>query len=108
MLLAGRALAGTAVGMTLVTEPLYTAETSPARLRGRLSTNVEVSFNVGIVLGFVASWALSGLSDEMSWRWMMGISLVFPIVSLIGVFLVIPESPRWLASRNRLPQAGEV
>merc|ERR1719316_1834084 len=94
--------------MTLVTGPLYTAETSPARFRGMMSTNVEVSFNVGIVSGFVVSWIVSGLPDEQSWRWMMGISLIFPVISLIGVLFFIPESPRWLASKRRLREAEVV
>merc|ERR1719217_548015 len=92
----------------MVTEPLYIAETSPARLRGALNTNVEVSMQVGIILGFVASWVLSILDDETSWRCMMGVSLAFPVISLIGVCCVIPESPRWLASQNRLPEAQAV
>lgn len=108
MLLLGRAIAGIAVGMTIVTEPLYTAETSPARLRGMLSTNVEVSFNVGIVLGFTSSWCLRDLPDSTSWRWMMGLCLFAPIISLIGVFFILPESPRWLAKRGRLDDAEQV
>jgi len=108
MLLAGRALAGTAVGMTLVIEPLYTAETAPARLRGMLSTNVEVSFNVGIVLGFLASYLLRDFPDETSWRFMFGLCLFAPIVSIVGVGFVLPESPRWLASRGRHDEAESV
>lgn len=108
MLIIGRALAGVAVGMTLVVEPLYTAETSPARLRGMLSTNVEVSFNVGIVLGFFASWMLQDLPDSTSWRWMFALCLFAPLVSLLGVCCILPESPRWLASRGRMDEAEEV
>lgn len=108
VLLSGRALAGLAVGMTLVTEPLYTAEIAPARLRGMLNTNVEVSFNVGIVMGFLVSWMLRDLPDSISWRWMFSLCLVAPIVSLVGVMFVLPESPRWLASRGRLEEAQDV
>jgi len=111
VLVIGRALAGFAVGMTMVIEPLYTAETSPARIRGMLNTNVEVSFVIGILLAQCNSWKFmesEHLSDEMSFRYMMGFSLVFPILSLIGVFFVIPESPRWLASRHQLSEARTV
>lgn len=108
ILLVGRALAGVAVGITLVVGPLYTAEMSPAHLRGMLSTNSEVSFNVGIVMGFTSSWAFSGLADAVSWRWMLGVSLVFPVISLLGVSFVLSESPRWLAKRQRLFEAEAV
>eukprot|EP00930_Biecheleria_cincta_P055150 TRINITY_DN41502_c0_g1_i1.p1 TRINITY_DN41502_c0_g1~~TRINITY_DN41502_c0_g1_i1.p1 ORF type:complete len:466 (-),score=68.59 TRINITY_DN41502_c0_g1_i1:74-1471(-) len=105
LLVVGRAIAGFAMGLTLVTEPLYTAEMSPARLRGMLSTNVEVSFNVGILFGFIASWAFEDFDDDVSWRYMLGLSLIAPVASLFGVFAVLPESPRWLASQGRLHEA---
>lgn len=92
----------------LVTEPLYTAEVAPARVRGMLNTNVEVSFNVGIVLGFLVSWMLRDLPDSVSWRWMFSLCLLAPVVSLVGVFFVLPESPRWLASRGRFEEAEKV
>lgn len=104
----GRMVAGVAVGLTLVTEPLYTAEIAPARLRGRFGSNVEVSFNVGILTGYIMGWAFSGLPDTTSWRWMLGVSLAGPLFSLLGVATVLPESPRWLARQGRLPEAKAV
>lgn len=104
----GRCIAGLAVGMTLVIEPLYVAETSPARLRGMLSTNVEVSFNVGILVGYVCGWLFSELPEGQNWRVMMGVSLLAPIASLLGVVFILPESPRWLATQNRMEEAEDV
>lgn len=107
MLLIGRAIAGVAIGITLVAEPLFTSETAPARLRGMLSTNVEVSFNVGIVIGFVSSGLCSALPTETSWRVMIGCSLWAPVVSLLGMLYIVPESPRWLAMQGRLEEADK-
>jgi len=104
-LVLGRALAGFAVGVTHVTEPLYIAETSPASRRGMMSTNVEVSFNVGILAGFTSSYVFRNFPDDISWRLMIGASLIAPIASLFGVFFVLYESPRWLASQGRLIEA---
>lgn len=105
-LIVGRSCAGFAVGITLVAEPLYTSEIAPQRLRGLLTTNVEVSFNIGIVLGFVASWAFHSLPDDVSWRWMIGASLWAPVVSLLGMAFIVPESPRWLAMQGRHEEAS--
>ena len=43
------------------TAPFNQAELSPKRVRGALVSLNEVSINIGIVLGFLAGWAFSGL-----------------------------------------------
>eukprot|EP00747_Dinoflagellata_sp_TGD_P208276 gnl/TRDRNA2_/TRDRNA2_81792_c0_seq1.p1 gnl/TRDRNA2_/TRDRNA2_81792_c0~~gnl/TRDRNA2_/TRDRNA2_81792_c0_seq1.p1 ORF type:complete len:467 (+),score=59.64 gnl/TRDRNA2_/TRDRNA2_81792_c0_seq1:249-1649(+) len=108
VLVAGRGIAGLAVGIALVTGPLYTAETAPARIRGMLVASVDVSYNVGILLGYVAGFAFSDLPDDRSWRWMFACGLLPPTLNLIGVFAFLRESPRWLAMKGRLHEAETV
>ena len=73
VLLTGRILVGLGVGSSLMIAPLYAAELAPYRLRGALVTMIEVSINVGILLGYVIGFSLSGMSDEAGWRWMLGL-----------------------------------
>eukprot|EP00421_Protoceratium_reticulatum_P068594 CAMPEP_0168421232 /NCGR_PEP_ID=MMETSP0228-20121227/33176_1 /TAXON_ID=133427 /ORGANISM="Protoceratium reticulatum, Strain CCCM 535 (=CCMP 1889)" /LENGTH=479 /DNA_ID=CAMNT_0008435135 /DNA_START=14 /DNA_END=1453 /DNA_ORIENTATION=+ len=104
-LLIGRSIAGFATGMTLTMAPLYIAEVSPAKHRGRLTTFIEISYNSGIVLGYFVSWALRDLPESGAWRLMLGLGLLPPVAILAGALGVMYESPRWLASQGRTEEA---
>ena len=58
-LMMGRFVTGLGVGLGLAIDPVYIAEVSPPKHRGRLVTWSETATNVGILLGFV-----SGLDSE--------------------------------------------
>ncbi len=76
--------------LSLVTQcgPLYTAEISPKQYRGALVTITELSINIGILLGYVAGYAFSGLAQNVGWRWMLGIGAFPPFLVLLGPFTV--------------------
>ena len=38
------------------------------------------------------------------WRWMLGLAAVPSLVQLIG-FLMMPETPRYLVTRNKMDEA---
>lgn len=50
----------------------------------------------------LASW-----NGQWGWRWMFGVTSVPSILFLVATFLV-PESPRWLLSKNRESRAREI
>jgi len=108
MLIFGRSVAGLAVGFTLILAPLYTAEISPARVRGTLTTIMEICFNVGIVLGFFFTWLLQNYSQDTVWRLIMGFGSVPALVLGMGTCFFMVESPRWLATQGRLTEAQAV
>jgi major inositol transporter-like SP family MFS transporter len=105
----GRVVLGLAVGGASVTVIAYLSEVSPAERRGRLVTQNELMIVSGQLLAFVCNAVLGGLWGESGgvWRWMLVIATL-PAVALWFGMLVMPESPRWLASKGRFSEALDV
>ncbi|KAL0337448.1 UNVERIFIED_CONTAM: Polyol transporter 5 [Sesamum calycinum] len=106
-LVAGRVVSGVGVGYSLMIAPVYTAEVSPAVTRGFLTSLPEVFINVGILLGYIVNYGLSGLSPSINWRLMLGLAAV-PAVAIACGVMAMPESPRWLIMKGRTGEAKRV
>ncbi|EFJ26946.1 hypothetical protein SELMODRAFT_96814 [Selaginella moellendorffii] len=107
VLMGARVLSGVGVGFAMIIAPVYTAELSPPGSRGSLVSFAEVFINTGILVGYVANFALSPLPQWLGWRLMLGLGAV-PAVFLACAVLVMPESPRWLVMQGRVSQAKTV
>jgi len=105
VLLFGRLFVGLGVGIGLAVDPMYIAEISPAQHRGRLVTYSEIALNLGIVFGFSTGLFLAPLDNGREWRVMFLLGTIMPIIMIILVFTVMPESPRWLVSKGRKYEA---
>ncbi|GHV23876.1 hypothetical protein FACS1894174_10070 [Bacteroidia bacterium] len=93
-----RFIGGIAVGASSVVGPLYIAEISPARWRGRFVAFFQFNIVLGIVLAYLSNYCINGIQDD--WRWMLGV-LAIPAF-LFGILLyTVPESPRWLMKKGR-------
>jgi sugar porter (SP) family MFS transporter len=105
VLLGGRILYGLGIGVAMHAAPLFIAETAPNKLRGRLVSFKEAAIVIGIVAGYAAGAYFGGSSD---WRavWLDS-AIPLEVLMIIGSFFLIPESPRWLALRNRKAEAVE-
>jgi sugar porter (SP) family MFS transporter len=105
MLLVFRALGGIAIGAASVVAPVYIAEVSPARFRGRLVALNQLNIVGGILLAFLSDYLIArAVPEAVAWRWMLGIVAV-PSSLFLFVSLALPESPRWLAVHGRAVQA---
>jgi MFS transporter, SP family, galactose:H+ symporter len=105
VLVIGRFLVGLAIGVASMLTPLYLAEISPARVRGAIVSLNQLCITGGILVSYLVGFALASSSD--GWRWMLALGAL-PGVILAAGMLVLPESPRWLAGRGRLPDANAV
>ena len=104
MLGVSRLLLGVAIGISLVAVPIFVAESVPARIRGATLVAYQVAAVVGLIIGYLAALALSGLAETINWRLMLGLAAV-PAIILIPALLRLPETARYLAMKGRLDEA---
>ncbi|WP_309390123.1 MFS transporter [Chelatococcus sambhunathii] len=105
-----RFLTGVGIGGEYAAVNSAIDELMPARLRGRVALIVNGSFWAGAALGSLASVALLDLSlfaVDVGWR------LGFAIGAALGLLILftrrfMPESPRWLACHDRVPEGEAV
>ena len=107
-----RFIGGLAVGGASVVSPMYIAEISPARLRGRLVACAQLNIVLGILLAFLSNYAIVILcakygGEDDAWRWMFGVEAI-PSAAFGLLLFLTPESPRWLVSQQRLAEARDV
>ena len=103
-----RAIGGLGVGAASVMCPMYIAEISPARLRGRLVLVFQLNIVLGILIAYLSNALITPFNlGQEEWRWKLGAECV-PALAFLVALIGIPQSPRWLAKRGRLPEAREV
>ncbi len=104
MLIIFRLLSGLAVGATSVVGPMYISEISPAHNRGKLVSMNQFAITFGILVAYITDYLLIGFGEN-SWRYMLAVPAIFGTAYLIFLLTSLPESPRWLLSKNRRDEA---
>ncbi|MFO7668044.1 MAG: sugar porter family MFS transporter [Bacteroidales bacterium] len=106
-LVIARMIGGLGVGAALIIAPMYIAEISPAKIRGRLVSFNQLNIVLGISVAFFtnylilqwgksdASWAQALNFSQYTWRWMLGLEAL-PAILYFGFLFFVPDSPRWL------------
>lgn len=100
-----RILGGIGVGLASAIAPVYISEMSPQHIRGRL----VVLYNMAVVFGqtvvYVVNWRITlgqppAWINETGWRYMFASELI-PAALFFFLLLFIPETPRYLALKNK-------
>ncbi|KZT64819.1 general substrate transporter [Daedalea quercina L-15889] len=107
MLVAGRLIAGLAVGIASSAVPIYQSEITPPAIRGRLVSMQQWSINWGILLQYFVEFGCSYINGDASFRIPWGIQMIPAIILSLGM-LFFPESPRWLMDRDREQEALQI
>ncbi len=107
-----RIIGGVGVGLASMLSPMYIAEMAPAERRGRLVSLNQFAIIFGMLVVYFVNYfiALSGNElwlSQTGWR-LMFISECIPAFLLLILVLLVPESPRWLVMKGRVPQAEQI
>lgn len=108
VLVAFRFMGGLGIGGSSVLSPMYIAEISPPKLRGRLVGFFQFNIVFGILVAYFSNYLITlqqfGLAE---WRWELGVTAIPATLFFVTLFR-IPRSPRWLVKKNRMADARAV
>ena len=114
-----RVVGGLGVGAASMTSPMYIAEISPARIRGRMVSINQFAIVAGMLVVYFANLFIAqygayvdqnhGVVDGSwnvlyGWRWMFA-SEILPATLFLVLLFFVPESPRWLVKQGCESQA---
>jgi sugar porter (SP) family MFS transporter len=104
-----RIIGGIGVGAASMTSPMYIAEISPAKIRGRMVSVNQFAIIFGMLVVYFVNYFIAkrGTEDwniQMGWRWMFG-SESLPALLLLLLLFLVPESPRWLTKQKQSDKA---
>ncbi|MCC4834463.1 MFS transporter [Shewanella sp. 10N.7] len=113
MLVVGRFIGGVAFA-SITVSAMYIGEIAPAKQRGQFVSVNQLLITLGSLIAFVINYflvssmgSIESLTDENIWRLMLGFEIV-PNIIWFSLLLTIPESPRWLLSKQRDDEAKAV
>lgn len=99
-----RIIGGIGGGLAAIVSPMYIAEISPAKIRGRLVSLNQLALCLSALTASIAAYYLAFIE---SWRWMYA-SEMAPIIVLLFGLPFIPRSPRWLVQKGLIGEAEKV
>ncbi len=107
-LVAARFVAGLGIGGSSVLGPMYIAEISPAKWRGRLVGVFQFNVVFGILLAYFSNYLIGLMRfGAAEWRWELGVAAL-PAALFLAMLYGIPRSPRWLVKKGRVEEARRV
>ena len=107
-----RILGGIGVGIASMASPMYIAEITPARIRGRMVSVNQFAIITGMLIIYFVNYFIVLQGDEAwnissGWRWMFA-SGAIPSAVFIFLLVFIPESPRWLVEQKKSDEAEAI
>ncbi|KAI9750032.1 MAG: hypothetical protein M4579_006626 [Chaenotheca gracillima] len=107
MLIVGRFINGLSVGICSAQVPVYLSELAPPSKRGRMVGTQQWAITWGILIMFYVSYGCSFMKGNAAFRVPWGLQMIPAILLFFGLFF-LPESPRWLARKDRWEECHSV
>ena len=105
-LVIARIAGGIAVGGASTVAPMFIAEVSPAKYRGRMVSMYQLFIVTGILISYLINYLLHDIGDD-NWRWMFASGAV-PSLVLLVMLLFVTDTPRFLYLKGKKEKALEV
>jgi SP family arabinose:H+ symporter-like MFS transporter len=100
-----RFIGGLGIGASSVLGPVYIAELSPAKWRGRLVGAFQFNVVFGILVAYTSNYLIRLANlGALEWRVQVGVAAL-PAAGFLVLLFGIPRSPRWSASKDRIDEA---
>lgn len=106
-LIGARLFLGIAIGVSSFVVPLYIAEISPTKIRGRLVSMFQLMVTIGILVSYMSDLYFADNSVADCWRPMFLVGVIPAVILFIGMWF-LPETPGWLYTRGREAEARRV
>ncbi|KAJ3538535.1 hypothetical protein NM208_g5871 [Fusarium decemcellulare] len=103
-IMAARVLNYIYIGMELAVVPVYQSEIMPQEIRGFAVGSYQFSLMTGSLIVNAVCRGTSSLPGNEAWRIPFGLFFVIPVI-VMGLIFFIPESPRWLLTKDRTEDA---
>ncbi|KAF5025770.1 hypothetical protein F66182_2103 [Fusarium sp. NRRL 66182] len=104
MYMGGRFVLGFGNSLAQMSSPMLLTEICHPQHRGPLTTVYNCLWNLGSLIVSVVGWGTASINSDWSWRSITFIQAVPSIIQLCGIWWV-PESPRFLISKDKPEQA---
>ncbi|KAL7269357.1 hypothetical protein RUND412_007985 [Rhizina undulata] len=96
----GRIVTGIGNGMNTSSIPTYQAECAKTKNRGLLICIEGGSIAFGTLIAYWLNYGVSFHSTDFVWRFPIAFQCLFCLIIIVGMYF-LPESPRWLLSKDR-------
>lgn len=94
---------GLGMGIKISTIPVYSAEVSPASIRGGMVTSFQLWVAFGIFAGQCSNLIFYRIG-HLAWRFQLAAAFA-PAIPIVILIWFCPESPRWLLKKHRYQDA---
>ncbi|KAL6940498.1 hypothetical protein ACO0QE_004402 [Hanseniaspora vineae] len=108
MLTAGRIVLGIGSGIIQVAAPSLVSELAFPTHREVVTTAYNSSWYLGAIIAAWICFGVKNMNNHWNWRLPIILQCMFALAQLILVPIFVPESPRWLISKNRIDEARSI